>query len=81
MASYRVRILPSAERELIEVAFPFRRQLNQRIMSLKAAPRRTDVRIVSGEILLTEVSRWRLIYEVDDGAQTVTVLAVLPPVA
>ena len=81
MASFRVTILPSAGRELMQVPFPIRRQINQRIMSLMTKPRPPLSRIVNGDILLVECSGWRLVYEVDDAATVVTVLAILPPIA
>lgn len=38
MATYRVVIEARAEQELREIPFPFRRQVNQHIYKLKAAP-------------------------------------------
>ena len=80
MASYRVKVLHSAEQELVAVPFPFRRQINQRIMGLKTQPHRADARIVLGDLMLVEVSRWRLVYSIDYAALTVTLHAILPPV-
>ena len=79
MASYSVVIQPSAEAEFRAVPFPFRRQLNQKIYALKEQPRPADSELVDGELRLVRVAGWRLLYEVDDEASRLVVLAVLPP--
>ena len=62
--------------ELHAVPFPFRRQINQRIHKLKSEPRPPGVRNVDEGVYLLRLERWGLLYEVDEEAQLVTVLAV-----
>lgn len=78
MGSYRVVIVDSAVEELRATPFPFRRQLHQRIMRLKNAPRPPGAERVMEGRYRQEASGWWLLYEVDDGAGVVTVVAILP---
>lgn len=77
MPSYRVRIDADAEAEFLAVPFPFRRQLNQRIVRLKEEPRPPDAeRLSAEEKFRLRVHGWRVLYEVDDEALAVRVLGV-----
>ena len=77
MASYSVVIDERAVEELHATPFPFRRQINQRILKLKKNPR------PDGCELLTEperyrllVSGWWILYEIDDEAAAVTIVGI-----
>lgn len=77
MASYKVIILPAAETEFRAVPFPFRRQLNQRLVRLKENPRPPDCqRLSEDEDYRLEVHGWIVLYSVDEGSTTVTLWAV-----
>lgn len=81
MPSYRVLIDVAAEEEFREVPFPFRRQINQRIVRLKEEPRPRDAeRLSEEEKFRLRVHGWRILYEVDDEALAVTVRAVVKDV-
>ena len=78
MGSFKICLGRSAETELRAVPFPFRRQINQRIMRLKEEPLPEDAeRISEEEKYSLAVHGWRVLYEVDDARQLVTVWAVL----
>ena len=76
MASFKIAVQPAAERELREAPFPFRRQLVQAIHKLKIAPRPPDCERIDAEFYRLPVHGWRLVYGVDDDAQTVTIYRV-----
>lgn len=78
MASFRIEILPSAEKEFRSVPFPVRRQVNQRIMRLKADPRPPDSdHLTEAEKYRLSVHGWAILYEIDDRKTLVTIWAVL----
>ncbi len=78
MASFRIAILPSAEKEFRAVPFPVRRQVNQRIMRLKAEPRPPDCEhLTDAERYRLSVHGWIILYEIDDLEHLVTIWAVL----
>jgi mRNA-degrading endonuclease RelE of RelBE toxin-antitoxin system len=74
MASYSVRIVTSAEAEFLAVPFPFRRQINQRIHSLKNNPHPVWAQPDAPPGYFTiHVHGWRVQYSVDEDALTVTI--------
>ena len=78
MRSFKIVVESAAEKEFRAVPFPFRRQINQRIMSLKEEPRPADAELLSEEEKYRlRVHCWRVLYEIDDARQLVTVWAVL----
>lgn len=79
MGSFKIAVLPSAEREFRAVPFPFRRQINQRVVRLKDDPRPPDCEHLSeAERYRINVHGWFLLYEMDDQNLLVTIWAVLP---
>ena len=78
MASFEVKLARSAERELLAVPFPARRQLNQAILRLRTEPTPEGARPIDGEGAYSwPVHGWRLLYNVDAEARTVRLLAVV----
>jgi mRNA-degrading endonuclease RelE of RelBE toxin-antitoxin system len=78
MDSFKVALFPVAESELRATPFPFRRQINQRIMRLKEDPLSEDAELISEqEKYSLTVHGWRVVYEVDETRRLVTVWAVL----
>ena len=78
MGSFKISLRRSAESELRAAPFPFRRQINQRIMRLKEEPRPADAELLSEEEKYRlRVHGWRVLYEIDDAKRHVTVWAVL----
>lgn len=75
MASFSVAIKASAVDELRVVPFPFRRQINQRIMRLKDDPYPAGVESL-GDSYRWRVGDYRILYEVDERARVVTIAAV-----
>ena len=76
MASYKVATKSSVEAELMAIPFPFRRQINQHIMGLRDNPRPRGHRSVGDDHFLLPLFGWAILYEVDDDALVVTVLAL-----
>lgn len=74
MASFDLRIKRSAEAEFLDVPFPFRRQLNQRLRRLKSNPYPTGCRRQDElGFCVLEVHGWRVIYTVNNETRTVTI--------
>lgn len=75
MAKYSVRILESAQAELVEIPFPFRRQVNQRIFKLMSAPRPEGAQAI-GETdrYRLVVAGWRILYEIDDVGREIVIV-------
>ncbi|MBI4370772.1 MAG: type II toxin-antitoxin system mRNA interferase toxin, RelE/StbE family [Elusimicrobia bacterium] len=77
MASFKVAFLSSAEAEFRAVPFPFRRQINQRIMRLKDDPRPFDAeRVSEAEKYRLKVHGWHILYRWDEPAGVAMVYAV-----
>ena len=78
MGSFKIRLRLSAEADLRAAPFPFRRQINQRIIRLKEEPIPENAELVSEEEKYSlQVHGWRVVYEVDDAQRLVTICAVL----
>ena len=78
MALFEIRLARSAERELLEVPFPVRRQLNQAIMRLRAEQVPDGARPVDGAGAYSwPLHGWRLLYCVEEDSKTVLLLAVV----
>ena len=77
MARYSVLIGEEAKVEFLAIPFPFRRQVKQRINKLKVDPRLPGAEAIAGsDRFRLEVAGWRILYEVDDTARDVTVVAL-----
>lgn len=79
MAKYSVSVGEKAEADLLEIPFPLRRQINQRILKLAADPRPAGFATIgtAGGAILYLHGR-ALLYSIDDDAFLVTVVAILP---
>jgi mRNA-degrading endonuclease RelE of RelBE toxin-antitoxin system len=78
MDCFRIVMRRSADGEFHAAPFPFRRQLNQRIMSLRDEPRPADAELISEEEKYSlQVHGWRIVYEIDDDRRLVTISAVV----
>ena len=76
MEDYNVVIATSARRELDEnVPFPWKRQLNHRVVALKRNPRpRFSVHDQETGFYAIAAGDWTVEYAVDDAKKTVSVL-------
>lgn len=85
MALFKIEWRKSAEAELLQVPFPHRRLLNQRLMKLKHEPlpgdeQDADWQIIGGgppEKVRLRAFGWKVLYEVDVKALSVVISAVL----
>lgn len=77
MASYELRILPSAAREIEALPLPDRKRIVQRIGELAADPRpRGATRLKGTDHLRVRVGRHRIVYRVQDRELIVLVVKV-----
>ena len=78
MVCFKIVLHRSADAEFRAVPFPFRRQLNQRIIRLKEEPRPADAELVTeGEKYSLQIHGWRVLYGIDDEERLITIWAVL----
>ena len=75
MAKFSVLIGEAAKQEFLAIPFPYRRQVNQRIFRLKADPWEGAELVPGSTAHRIDVAGWRVLYEIDDSAQTITVIA------
>lgn len=81
MASYKVETAASAVADLTSIPFPFRRQINGRIVRLKSDPRPPDSQEIpggGGDRVRLRLGSWKVLYRVDEQARLVTIFAILP---
>jgi mRNA interferase RelE/StbE len=77
VAGYSLRIKPSAARELERLPLRDRRRAVSKIQRLATAPRGVGAEKLSGqEKYRIRQGDYRILYLVDDGAHTVTVVGV-----
>ena len=77
MASYKLVIKRSAAKELEQLRLKDRRRLAARIQGLSANPRPPGTEKLSGEEKYRmRQGDYRVLYVIDDGAQTVTVVSI-----
>jgi len=76
MASFRVVIEAVAEQAFRAVPFPFRRQINVQLNKLKADPAPSGSEVVDEGVMRLTVHGWYVLYDVDEEAGVVTILAV-----
>ena len=77
MASYELLIRRSAAKELEALPLTYRRRIVVRIQHLSAAPRPPGVEKLSGaEQYRIRQGDYRVLYEVDDGERTVTIVRI-----
>lgn len=77
MANYDLRIKPSAVKELEDLQAKDRRRIVSRIQNLAEEPRPQGCEKLSGrDRYRLRQGDFRILFEVDDGAQTVTVVKI-----
>lgn len=78
MGSYNLFLKPSAEKELRKIPQPFLGKIFTEITALTATPRPFGVKLLKGEdrFYRLRYGDYRIIYDVDDQARTVTVVKV-----
>ena len=77
MASYKLLIKRSAAKELERLTLQDRRRISARIQALGADPRPPGGEKLSGEEKYrVRQGDYRVLYVIDDGAQTVTVVSI-----
>ncbi len=75
--SYQVRIVRSAEKEMERLPATVHARLSKRILSLEENPRPRGVKKLSGrEDYRLRVGDYRILYAIDDGNHTVTIVAI-----
>jgi mRNA-degrading endonuclease RelE of RelBE toxin-antitoxin system len=81
MATYSVVTLPAAERQILEVPFPFRRQLVHALVRMKNNPRPAGSEPIELDVHRLILHGWRIVYVIDDDEAVVTVVRVVasPP--
>jgi mRNA interferase RelE/StbE len=75
---YQLKIKRSAEQDLRRLPRPLFRRINQRILALREEPRPPGVRKLKGNIegWRVRVGDYRIVFQIDDTAQTVTIIRV-----
>jgi len=77
VANYDLRIKPSAVKELEDLQAKDRRRIVSRIQNLAEEPRPQGCEKLSGrDRYRLRQGDFRILFEVDDGAQTVTVVKI-----
>ena len=76
--TYRLEILPAAEREMTRLDHAVRRQIDRKIVSLSTDPRPPGAKALSGPHggLRVRVGDWRIVYRVEDDRLLVLVVRV-----
>ena len=75
--SYEVLILRRAQRELVELPSEAYQRVKESVLNLADQPRPPNSRKLSGrEGWRIRVGSYRVVYEIDDAHQTVTILNV-----
>ena len=75
---YKLKIKKSAERDLKRLPKPLFIRLNQQILALRQEPRPSGVRKLQGKLegWRVRVGDYRIVYQIDDAAQIVTIVRV-----
>lgn len=78
-AAYRVEATPAARRDLRRLSPDVRRRIAARIDALADDPRPTGARALAGpdRFLRLRVGEYRIVYDVDDASQTITIKLVM----
>lgn len=76
MATYNVVTLPVAERQILAVPFPFRRQLVHALVRLKNDPRPANSHVLELDVHRLILHGWRVVYVVDDDQLVITIVRV-----
>jgi mRNA interferase RelE/StbE len=75
---YKIQIKRSAERDLRQLPASVFRRINRQIVALGSEPRPPGVRKLQGQMegWRVRVGDYRILYQIDDAAQTVTIVRV-----
>ena len=74
---YRVHIIRSAEEEIDRLPLSMNRRISHKILSLEQKPRpRGSKKLSAREQYRLRVGDYRILYDIDDRNQVVTILAV-----
>ncbi len=75
---YHLRLKRTAEADLRRLPKPLFERINERILALREDPRPPGVRKLEGALegWRIRVGDYRVIYQIDDAAQTVTIIRV-----
>ena len=75
---YALKIKKSAERDLKRLPKTLFLRLNEQILTLRQEPRPTGVRKLQGKLegWRVRVGEYRIVYQIDDAAQVVTIVRV-----
>lgn len=75
---YKLLIKSSAERDLRKLSGSVFQRINERILALPSDPRPSGAGKLSGELegWRIRVGDYRILYQIDDKAQTVTIVRV-----
>ncbi|OGW88693.1 MAG: addiction module antitoxin [Omnitrophica bacterium RIFCSPLOWO2_01_FULL_50_24] len=78
MASYKLSFKRSAEKELRAIPSPFLRKVVDKIRLLSEDPRPHGTQMLAGDDRYFRIRQgdWRIIYEVNDGAEEVIVIKI-----
>ncbi len=78
MASYNLFFKKSAEKELRKISAPYLQKNMPRIQTLSKDPRPNASQMLKGESRYYRIRQgdYRIIYEVDDGQETVTIIKI-----
>ncbi len=76
--SYAVSIRRSAQSELEAISSPFHKKIEERMLSLGNSPRPAGCKMLKGseKSWRIRIGDYRLVYEIDDRASTVTVIKI-----
>jgi mRNA interferase RelE/StbE len=75
---YRLEIRQSAERDLLRLPQPLFVRLNRQILALREDPRPSGAKKLKGRLegWRVRVGQYRILYQIDDQNQTVTIARV-----
>lgn len=78
MASYSLFLKPSAEKELRQIPAPFLEKVFTKIGTLAETPRPFGAKLMKGVDRFYRLRQgdYRIIYDIDDHARTVTVMKI-----
>ena len=78
MASYKIQIQKTAEKELKSVPSAFLKQMVHKIYSLTSNPRPHGVQLLKGEERYFRIRQgdYRIVYEVNDAEHLITIIKI-----
>lgn len=78
MASYKLFFKRSAEKELRKISSPTLNRIVEKIEALSHNPRPSGAQMLKGEGRYFRIRKgdYRIIYEVDDSAQVITIIKI-----